>query len=98
MAPRFRCQECVLDLSGNTNRDYDALKSLHQKESWKNLERVMLENVRGSEVLFLSKSCQEVFTPASSNALVPTATAGEAVRLLLPVSNDFQARLPDGKI
>ena len=56
--PRFRCQECVLDLSGNASRDYDALKSLHQKDSWKNLERVMLENVRGSEVLFLSKSCQ----------------------------------------
>ena len=91
--PRFRCQECVLDLSGNASRDYDAIKSLHQKESWKNLERVMLENVRGSEVLFLSKSCQEVFTPASSNTLMPTVTVGEAVRLLMPVSNDFQATL-----
>ena len=48
----------MLDLSGNADRDYDALKSLHPKESWKSLERVMLENVRGSEVLFLSKSCQ----------------------------------------
>ena len=90
--PRFRCQECVLDLS-NGIRDYEALKLLHQKESWKNLEKVMLENVRGSELLFLSKSCQELFTPVSSNSLVPTVTVGESVRLLMPVSNDFQATL-----
>ena len=34
---------------------------------------------------------QEVFTPVSGNALLPTVTAGEPVRLLLPVSNDFAA-------
>ena len=48
---------------------------------------------KGSNFAIWQHWCQEVYTPLSSNTLMPTVTVGEAVRLLMPVSNDFQATL-----
>ncbi len=96
--PRFVCQESVLQLDGDAGADpadddYERLRHLYPRNSWRNLERVILETVRGSEVMFLSKTCQDVFTPVSNNGLVPQVTAGEPVRLIVPVCNDVQSDL-----
>ena len=69
--PRFLVQDLVLDMSNDPSKTYDELKQMHPRESWKNLEKVIIERIHGQEVMFLSKTCQSIFSPVSNNNLVP---------------------------
>ncbi len=93
--PVFRAQQCLVDLSCRewSGGEIVGLEGAHPGSSWQNLERVICEQMRGQEILFLQRTCQPVFTPVSNNSLAPQAVVGEVIRLLMPVENKFHTSL-----
>lgn len=91
--PTFRPQECVLDLRDNPNGEYEHLSKTYEKSSWQDFEKVICERIGGQEIMFLTKTCQSVFSPVSSNSLKPQAVVGEQFSLWIPVENKFQTTL-----
>lgn len=75
------------------SRSYASIVDSNPGSSWQDVEKVILEKLKGQEILFMSKTCQDVFGPHSRNSLTPQAVVGEKVRLLLPTSNLFQTPL-----
>ena len=57
--------------------------------AWQDLERAVVENIHGAEMVHLTQTCQSVFGPLSHNLLMPQAAINEEVRYLLPVTNPF---------
>lgn len=90
--PKFQVQDCVLDLS-QVGESYDRLCEANPKDSFQRLERVFLERISGHEVMFLSHTCQSVFSPLSYVNIVPQSVVGEPIRLMVPVSNPFLTTL-----
>ena len=57
--------------------------------AWQDLERAVVENIHGAEMVHLTQTCQSVFGPLSHNLLMPQAAINEEIRYLLPVTNPF---------
>eukprot|EP00095_Tigriopus_kingsejongensis_P009758 maker-scaffold422_size175911-snap-gene-0.34 protein:Tk09758 transcript:maker-scaffold422_size175911-snap-gene-0.34-mRNA-1 annotation:"trafficking protein particle complex subunit 8" len=98
--PKFRPQDCVLDLGSrvmgpgpSSSSSYETLAVMNAKDSWQRLERVFLERIGGQEVVLLSKTCQSLFSPLSYVNILPQSFVGERIRFLVPVSNPFLTTL-----
>ena len=57
--------------------------------AWQDLERAVVENIHGAEMVHLTQTCQSVYGPLSHNLLMPQAAINEEIRYLLPVTNPF---------
>jgi len=97
--PLFHAQRIVTQL-GNEQQPPShaaATGAVHQL-AWQNLERSICERVSGQEILFMARTCQEVFGPNTSNGLSPQLGVGEQVHFSLPVENKFHTRLALKKV